>query len=166
MVKDIFASMLSRHQQKMLPTLTADIPDDKLALQPAAAINHPAWILGHLLAVEQKIAGSVLGRPLKTSLDAGWWETYGIGSTPRPERTLYKSKAFYMDGLTETSGEITAFLASKSDADMELANPDPQLGQFFPTIGIAVCVAITHRAYHSGQIATWRKLAGLPHAGM
>ncbi len=166
MVKDSFAYLISRHQEKMLPAFVADIPEDKLALQPAAAINHPAWILGHLLAVEQKIAGGILGRHLKARLDAGWWETYGIGSTPKPDRALYKSKAFYLDGLAETSGEIKAYLASKSDADLDLPTADPQLREFFATIGVAMGAAITHRAYHTGQIATWRKLAGLPHAGM
>ncbi len=166
MVKDSFALLISRHQEKMLPTLTADIRDDQMSLQPVAGVNHPAWILGHLLAVERKIATGVLGRQVKTELADNWWEIYGIGSVPKPDRSLYKSREFYLAGLAETCGQITAFIAAKSDSDMDLPNPDAQLSQLFPTIGMAVCVAITHRAYHTGQIATWRKLAGLPHAGM
>ncbi len=166
MVKDSFAILIGRHQEKMLPTLTADIRDDQMSLQPVAGVNHPAWILGHLLAVETKIATGVLGRPLKTALDGNWWEIYGIGSVPKPDRAMYKPKDFYLAALAETCGQITAFIATKSDSDMDLPNPDAQLSQLFPTIGMAVCVAITHRAYHTGQIATWRKLAGLPHAGM
>ena len=28
--------------------LVADIPDDQMAFQPAAHMNHAAWVLGHL----------------------------------------------------------------------------------------------------------------------
>jgi len=28
--------------------LLADIPDERLAEQPVADVNHPAWVLGHL----------------------------------------------------------------------------------------------------------------------
>ena len=28
--------------------LLADIPDERMAEQPVAGVNHPAWILGHL----------------------------------------------------------------------------------------------------------------------
>ncbi len=166
MIKDTFSFLISRHQEKMLPTLLGGISDEQLAAQPIAGMNHPAWILGHLLVVEQKIARDILGRPLKTTLDANWWELYGIGSVPSADRKIYKNKAFYMDGLTETANAIAAFVKEKTDADLEAPNPDPQLGQFFPTIAIALAVAPTHRAYHSGQLATWRKAMALPHAGM
>lgn len=119
MLKDTFSFLLERHQNKMLPTLLADIPDEKLSSQPVAGINHPAWILGHLLAVEQKFTGGILRRPFQTSLDANWWETYGIGSVPKPDRGLYKSKEFYMTGLTETSSQLLAFIREKSDADLK-----------------------------------------------
>ncbi|HMD55516.1 MAG TPA: DinB family protein [Phycisphaerae bacterium] len=132
MLKDTFSFLLERHQNKMLPTLLADIPDEKLSSQPVAGINHPAWILGHLLAVEQKFAGGILRRPFQTSLDANWWETYGIGSSPKPDRGLYKSKEFYMTGLTETSSQLLTFIREKSDADLDTPNTDPDFGNFFP----------------------------------
>ncbi len=166
MFKDSFSLLLERHQQKMLPALLADIHEDQLSFQPVAGINHPAWILGHLLALEWKIARGVLGRPLHIVLDAGWREVYGIGSAPKSDRRIYKSKEFYMNGLAETAGQIRAFIGEKSDADLDAPNPDPEMGRFFPTIAITLVAAVTHRAYHSGQLATWRKAAGLPHAGM
>jgi len=61
---------------------------------------------------------------------------------------------------------IEAFVNEESDADIEAPNPDPLLGQFLPTIGIALPVASTRRAYHSGPLAIWRKAMGLSHAGM
>jgi hypothetical protein len=166
MLKNSFSYLISRHQEKMLPTLLDGISDEQLAMQPIAGMNHPAWILGHILVVEQKIAGSILGRKVKTQLDANGWEVYGTGSIPKPDRKMYKTKEFYMGGLAETAAAIAAFISEKSDADLEAPNPDPQLGQFFPTIAIALAAAPVHRAYHSGQLASWRKAMGLPHAGM
>ena len=166
MLKDTFSFLLERHQNKMLPTLLADIPDEKLSSQPVAGMNHPAWILGHLLAVEQKFTGGILRRPFQTSLDANWWEIYGIGSVPKSDRSLYKSKEFYITGLAETSNQLLTFIREKSDTDLEAPNTDPDFGKFFPNIAATLGAAATHRAYHSGQIAAWRKTMGLPHVGM
>ena len=166
MLKDAFSFLVSRHQEKMLPTLLEGIADDQLSAQPIAGMNHPAWILGHILVVEQKIARDILGRQLQTTLDANWWDIYGIGSKPQADRKIYKAKDFYMRGLSETAAAIAAFVKEKTDADLEAPNPDPMLSQAFPTIAVALAVAPTHRAYHSGQLAIWRKAMGLSHAGM
>lgn len=34
--------------------LVADIPDDKMAIQPAPGINHAAWVLGHLACLPSR----------------------------------------------------------------------------------------------------------------
>ncbi len=166
MLKNSISHLISLHQEKMLPALLDGIPDEQLTIQPIAGMNHPAWILGHLLGVEQKIAGSIADRMLKTQLDANWGEVYGIGSIPRPDRKMYKSKAFYMDGLAQTAASIAAFINEKSDADLDAPNSDPQFAPVFPTIAVVLAAVPTHRAYHSGQLATWRKAMGLPHAGI
>jgi hypothetical protein len=166
MPKNPFSYLTSWSQDKMLPTLLDGISDEQLAIQPIPGMNHPAWILGHLLIMEQKIVTGTLGRKLNTTLDADWWDLYGIGSVPKPDRRLYRTKAFYMNGLKETAAAIEAFVNEKNAADLEAPNPDPQLAREFPTIATALAVAPAHRAYHSGQLAIWRKAMGLPHAGM
>ena len=40
--------------------LVADIPDDKMALQPAPEMNHAAWVLGHL-ACTADMLGAMIG---------------------------------------------------------------------------------------------------------
>ncbi len=32
-----------------LRRLIADVPDERLTEQPAGAVNHPAWVIGHLV---------------------------------------------------------------------------------------------------------------------
>ena len=66
MLKDSFADLIARHQEKMPPSLVADIRDDQMAMQPVAGVNHPAWIPGRLLVVENKIVTGVLGRQVRT----------------------------------------------------------------------------------------------------
>ena len=166
MLKDTFTFLIQRHQEKMLPTLLTDMREDQLADQPIAGMNHPAWILGHLLTFEHRIAGDIMHRPLQVSLDADWLEVYGIGSTPKSQRRLYKSREFYMTALQETAAQIAAYIAEKSDADLEAPNPDPQFSSALPTMAKLLGAAVTHRAYHSGQLAIWRKAMGLPHVGM
>ncbi len=166
MVKDALSRLISRHQEKMLPTLLDGISDAQLAAQPIAGMNHPAWILGHLLAVEQKIAKEVLHRPINLTLDPSWMEIYAMGTLPKSDRTIYKDKGFYLAGLAETATAIANYINQTPEAEMDAPNPDPHLATVFPTIATLVAVVPVHRAYHSGQIATWRKAMGLPHAGM
>lgn len=166
MLKDTFSYLILRHQQKMLPTLLDGIADPQLAAQPIAGMNHPAWILGHILAVEHRIGGGLLGANWKIVLDPGWWDVYGFGSIPQSDRSRYKSKDFYMTCLDETANMIAAFCEEASDADLDKAVPHAEMAKFFPTLSIALGAAATHRAYHSGQLAIWRKAMGLPHAGM
>ncbi len=166
MLKDALWSSLERNQQDILPVRLIAIHDDQMTVQPLKGMNHPAWILGHLLAIEQKIVHEVLGLPLQTALDVNWWSVYGIGSIPCADPQVYKSKAFYMDGLAKTAAQIIGYLKEKTDSDFAAKYPAPVFSKFIPTLGSALVVAVNHRSYHCGQLAVWRKAMGLPHAGM
>jgi hypothetical protein len=166
MLKDTLGSSLERNQQDILPVRLVAIHDDQMAVQPLKGMNHPAWILGHLLAIEQKVVHDVLGLPLPTALDVNWWSVYGIDSIPCTDPQVYKSKAFYMDGLAKTAAQIIGYLKEKNDSDFAAKNPDPVLSKFIPTLGSALVGIVNHRSYHCGQLASWRKTMGLPHAGL
>lgn len=166
MLKDVMAVMIERHQEKMLTGLVGDIPEDKMTAQPVAGMNHPAWLLGHLLGLEQKIATDVIGKTVRHPLPIEWWGIYGIGSVPKAELALYKSKVFCMEALGETSKIIADYIRALKDADLEKPLPDTSLAKHFPTIANLLVAVPTHRAYHTGQIASWRKAMGMPHVGM
>ncbi|MGC8559637.1 MAG: DinB family protein [Phycisphaerae bacterium] len=166
MLKNLIADMLEKHQDKMLTPMLADIPAEKMTTQPIAGMNHPAWLLGHLLGFEQKVITGVMGKTVKEPLDATWWDIYGIGSTPKPDLRLYKPKTFYIEGLKESVGKIAAYIRELSESDLQRPLPDPDLAKHFPNIANLLIVLPTHRAYHTGQLATWRKAVGLPHVGM
>lgn len=166
MIKNVFASLIERNQQETLPARLADIRDDQMTAQPIEGMNHPAWILGHLLALEHSVINDVLGLPLNPGLDTNWWGIYGIGSTPMNDRNIYKTKVFYMAGLAVTSTRMISYLQDATDAQLEASVTDPLFMKILPTIAYAFGAAANHRAYHTGQLAIWRKAIGLPHAGI
>lgn len=69
--------------------LVADIADERLAEQPHAGVNHPAWILGHLAWTADGALG-MLGAQKR--LSAEWPSFFGRGSKPSAQRGLYPSK--------------------------------------------------------------------------
>src|SRR6516165_6172450 len=70
-------------------TLVRDIADERLAEQPHASVNHPAWILGHLAwAADGALA--MLGAPKR--LPDEWKTLFAAGSKPSTARAVYPSK--------------------------------------------------------------------------
>src|SRR5688500_13142155 len=72
--------------------LVADVPDERLAEQPVPgrAMNHAAFILGHL-AWSNDHAVTLLGG--SSQLPPAWAELFARGATPLPDRAKYPSKA-------------------------------------------------------------------------
>ncbi len=141
--------------------LVADLSDDQIALQPAAGMNHPAWVLGHLLMVDGSFLTLVGGAA--PALDANWNAIYGNGSKPVADKSIYKSKQWYIDQMAGVRAQIIERLKVLTPADMAKPHPDPARRERFPTIGHMVFLYGTwHEAYHAGQLSAWRRVLGLP----
>ena len=69
--------------------LMADIPDERLAEQPLAGVNHPAWVLGHLAWTADRAVEMLGGRSVQP---AEWASLFGRGSVPSSTRAAYASK--------------------------------------------------------------------------
>src|SRR3954469_12960589 len=69
--------------------LVADIPDERMAEQPIAGVNHPAWILGHLAIASYRVVTILGGNP---DVPPGWMEKFGPGSKPTASRADYPPK--------------------------------------------------------------------------
>jgi hypothetical protein len=54
--------------------LVVDIPDDKMALQPAPGMNHAAWVLGHLACTADMLGAMIGAKPL-----SAWRRLQGMG---------------------------------------------------------------------------------------
>ena len=69
--------------------LMADISQEEMEHQPAAGVNTPAWILGHL-AICTDFALMFLGQPMR--LPKSWHEEFGPQSSPQPKNPPYPSR--------------------------------------------------------------------------
>jgi hypothetical protein len=143
-----------------LRRLVADVPDEELSRQPAGAVNHPAWIIGHLVYSCQAIGGE-LGVAVWLPVD--WQQTFGTGSVPHADRPAYPSKIELLAALADGQNRLRERLQSMNDNDLKAPLPDERHRAMFPTLGHAVTHILTsHAAVHVGQASLWRKLAGYP----
>lgn len=154
------------HTRNQTLKLVADLTDEQLVVQPAPKTNHPAWVLGHLLAVDVNFYATLCGGdkgPFTNLLDEQWGKTYGGGSTPLADKSLYKPKAYYVEKLKAVREAIMKRLKALKPEDLDREHPDPARRQRFPTVGHAIFLYGTwHEAYHAGQLSTWRRVQGLP----
>ena len=141
--------------------LVADLSDDQLALQPAPKMNHPAWILGHLLLVDGNFL--TLAGGIAPTLEPNWKDIYGGGSTPVADKSKYKPKQWYLDHMAAVRNQIVERLKVLTPDDMAKPHPDPARRERFPTVGHTMFIYGTwHEAYHAGQLSAWRRVLGLP----
>ncbi len=140
--------------------LYGDLPDERMAEQPAGIANHPAWTLGHLVVASTfgvRLAG---GQP---ELPEGWMEKFGRGSTPTGDRAAYPSKAEMLGGLEALHEQVSTALANADPALLRQPTPDEEFRQLMPTIGDGLTyLLVSHEATHLGQICAWRRAIGLP----
>ena len=78
--------------------LVADIPDDKMALQPAPEMNHAAWVLGHL-ACTADMLGAMIG--VKPVCPPDWPALFDWNSSPSSDASQYPSKATLLKALED-----------------------------------------------------------------
>lgn len=149
-------------QRGYLGMLVDDIPDAQLANQPGGIVNHPAWQIGHLASAADN-ACELLGGTKR--LDQAWSDMYGMGSKPLPSRSAYPSKAELLAILDERRGMVAALMNQATDAFLNQANPSPVLSPVLPTRAhAATMLMLFHEGTHMGQLAMWRRAAGMVEA--
>jgi hypothetical protein len=143
-----------------LGRLVADLDDSQIVLQPAGAVNHPAWVLGHLIYSCQLIGGEV---GLPPWLTAHWADCFGSASAPSADPSVYPPKADLLHALDDARARLAARLTAMGEAELAAPLPDVRYRATFPTIGHAVLhILVAHASMHVGQVAVWRRVAGLP----
>ncbi len=152
------ACAVNKFLQGYCDMMVSDVPEERICEQPAAAVNHPAWILGHL-SLSADFGLRALGAP--TLLDESWSQMFGIGSQPVSESANYPTKA---ELLATFHAGYAAFREAASNASSELLqqpNPSPRLKEHLPTLELAAAFLLSgHFGVHAGQLSMWRRLAG------
>jgi hypothetical protein len=141
--------------------LTEDVEDGELTVQPAAGMNHPAWILGHLTITREWVK-DLLKLPARAGWDgAGWMAKFNRGSAITGARGDYPAKAELLGALEETHREIEAAARGLTEADLAREMPVERLRSVFSCVGdMVVGLMTTHEAFHMGQLSAWRRARG------
>ena len=140
--------------------LVADVPEEKMAVQPAPGMNHPAWVLGHLVVVGDMVAGLLGQGP---SAPESWEPIFGNSSKPSADASAYPTKAELVAALEENSARLAEIVAATPPETFGMPLPKEEYRKHFPTIGDAVMYLLTfHDAVHLGQLSAWRRVQGMP----
>jgi hypothetical protein len=139
-------------------TLVGDIPDEQMAEQPHAGVNHPAWILGHLTWTADNLVG-MLGGP--KTLPAEWVSLFARESKPSASRGAYPSKDELLQAMQERYKFLRQRVAAASPEQLAQPTTDPRMKDALPTWReLLTLVMIGHVGIHLGQLSTWRRLIG------
>ena len=140
--------------------LVADLSDEQMCLQPAAGMNHAAWVIGHLTFVGDsmiKVWGENPGLPRE------WVELFNLASKPTDDRTRYPAKAVLTEAYVKAYERLMDAVKGAPAEAFQREFPNPKLRGTLPTVGVAMVHILTsHHALHLGQLSAWRRAQGLP----
>jgi hypothetical protein len=148
-----------KFQRSYLSLLVDDIPEARMTEQPGggAVPNHPAWQIGHLACVADNFTGMFGGEKTLGS----WAGLYGQGSKPVADPSTYGTKAELLRTLDERRGALARALERFPDESFRQPNPNPMLAKPLPTLEHVVQLLLMHEGTHLGQLAAWRRAAGM-----
>lgn len=143
--------------------LIRDLDEADWAVQPAPGLGHPLFLCGHL-AVAQNLLVHVrcLG---KSVVPDSFAEHFAIGKPVRSTREWsYPARELVLSTMRDVHEKTLAAVLRMDDA--LFAEPafagDGKPHPYYRTKCGAVSHCIRHEAFHAGQIATIRRLAGKP----
>lgn len=149
---------VNRFLQGYCDMMLSDVPEDRICEQPAAAVNHPAWILGHL-SLSADFGLKALG--CQALLDESWSQMFGIGSQPVSQPANYPTKTELQTAFHQGYAALRTAAAEASPELLAQPNPSPRLREGLPTLEMAAAFLLAgHFGVHAGQLSMWRRLAG------
>jgi hypothetical protein len=139
--------------------LVADIPAEAMALQPAAGMNHAAWVLGHLACTADMLAAMI---GLKPVCPPEWVSMFDWNSSPASSVSLYPAKATLLKALEDAHAQVALALPSVPESRWTETTPLEAVRGFLPTMGDCfVFVMAAHENMHLGQLSAWRRVQGM-----
>lgn len=130
----------------------ADIPEDKMTALPAGLVNHPAWIVGHIVLAAERTVQLLGGQAACTDECAALFQ-----DPPTEAGGDFPAKAELLAALTDVYDRLVKAFEAAGDDLLAQTLPVEDMREVFPTIGdMAVGVLTLHPALHLGQLAAWR----------
>lgn len=116
----------------------ADVSEEPMVYQPAAGMNHLAWILCH--------PGLVRSGPFRDPRQSPDASRYDEGSMPLPDLLQYPRKATLVENFAQGHKELSAALRQRRSGALETPASLDRWRQAFGTVGTPVGRTLTHRA--------------------
>ena len=139
----------------------SDLDGDHLVHQLFEGANHCLWVLGHTAVTDNMLVGQI-DESGKVELE-GYWEKFGMGSTPVADAAQYPTKAELLEVMAERRRTLLALVDGLDDAGLGRATTGP-VKDFAPTIGELVRMIGWHEVMHAGQLSMVRRSLGFkPH---
>ncbi|MEL6328915.1 MAG: DinB family protein [Planctomycetota bacterium] len=139
--------------------LTRDVECADCAKLPHEAAKHPGWVLSHL-AAGSSFAAQLLG--VDSGVPEDWMKLYGPGSEPGADRGAYPKKDELVSVFKNVHEAVTPAFERAADDLLAAPLPMEEYREFWPTVGDGLFYLLaTHEPYHLGQLAVWRRAAGM-----
>lgn len=168
----IAVSILTRPTARLMALangLVKDIPAEKFARFPVAdgepiAMNHPAFVLGHLALYPGRIVG-VCGLDAATvAAPEGYEDLFapGVECKDDPEGSIYPEKDALVAAFNDLHEKAFEILKGLRDEDLEKELEHERYREAFGTSGGATSFLLgAHAGFHLGQISGWRRMMGM-----
>lgn len=121
----------------------------------------PAWIIGHLGFVSNRILAMCGGQP-KIDFDA-WKPLFGGGSTPTGQQGEMPAWDELLNVWRQGHADLVELAPSVSPELLAGENPNERLKASLPSVEDFLGFVLTgHEGTHLGQLSTWRRVQGRP----
>jgi hypothetical protein len=143
-----------------LSRLVGDIADKRMAEQPVAGVNHPAWILGHLAWAADGTLAKLGGQKI---LPAEWTTPFEAGSKPTASGGDYPPKDDLLRAAEHSYRDLRQKFADAGPDVLSRPTTNPRAKVTLPTLKEMVAFLLCgHLGVHLGQLSSWRRMIGLP----
>lgn len=141
--------------------LTADLSDADMLAQPIQGVtmNHPAWLLSHLLAYAPVLEMILQGEPVEDPIA----HRHGRGSTPMADPEHYLPRDELIAEFDDAYARAGHAFEQVSEHWLTTTTPIKRWVERFPTIAyLPGQFLVKHMATHLGQLSAWRRAMGRP----
>jgi len=138
----------------------ADLEDAELMNRPGPGCNHLAWQVGHLIASEANLLGSICpGKAI--DLPEGFAEAHSKETADCDDPSKFLTKDAYLELMKKSRDATKAALAEVSDEKLDEPAPE-HFRSFCPTVGHMFVLIATHPLMHAGQAVPVRRQLDKP----